>query len=259
MMNWRHTVLLIVSVAIVAVVFLFPAIPQSETYHDFADHRAIAGIRNCLNVLSNAFFLLVGWMGLQFIQRSHSGEGSPFSDSVDRWAYLIFFAAVGATAFGSAYYHLRPDDERLVWDRLPMAVGFMALLAAVVCERTTPKNGLNYLVWLPIWGISSVAYWNFTQRHGEGDLRPYIIVQFGSLVAILLMMALFRPRFTRGTDLLISLAIYGAAKVFEEADKLIFRLGGIVSGHTLKHLAAAISTYWILRMLRLRKRATNPA
>jgi hypothetical protein len=258
-MNWRHSVLLIVSVAIVAVVFLFPAIPQSEAYHEFADQRTFAGIQNCLNVLSNAFFLIVGWMGLRFVQRSPSGKASPFLDSVDRWAYLIFFAAVGATAFGSAYYHLRPDDDRLVWDRLPMAVGFMALLAAIICERTTLENGLWYLVTLPIWGIVSVAYWHFTQQRGEGDLRPYIIVQFGSLVAILLMMALFRPRFTRGTDLLISLAIYGGAKGFEEADKAIFRLGGIVSGHTLKHLAAAISAYWILRMLRLRRPATNAA
>lgn len=35
------------------------------------------------------------------------------------WA--IFFFGVTATAFGSAYYHLRPNDSRLVWDRLPVS------------------------------------------------------------------------------------------------------------------------------------------
>jgi len=257
--SWRHQILLLAAVAIVGVVFLFPAIPQHESYHNFADQRPFLGIQNFLNVLSNVFFLIIGWMGVRFVRASTADEGSPFSDPVDRWAYLVFFCAVAATAVGSAYYHLRPDDDRLVWDRLPMAIGFMALLAAIICERTTPKNGLPYLVTLPIWGIVSVAYWHFTQQRGEGDLRPYIIVQFGSLVAILLMMALFPPRFTRGTDLLISLTIYAGAKTFEETDKLIFRLGGVVSGHTLKHLAAAISTYWILRMLRLRRSATNAA
>lgn len=240
-------------------VFLFPAIPQPESYHNFADQRSFLGIQNFLNVLSNVFFLIVGWMGVRFVWASTADEGSPFSDPVDRWAYLVFFCAVAATAVGSAYYHLRPDDDRLIWDRLPMAVGFMALLAAIICERTTPKNGLRNLVTLPFSGIASVMYWHFTQQRSEGDLRPYIIVQFGSLVAILLMMALFRSRFTRGTDLLISLAIYAGAKAFEEADKVILRLGGIVSGHTLKHVAAAISAYWILQMLRLRRTVTIAA
>lgn len=257
-MNWRHWILLFVSVAIVTIVFLFPAIPQSETYHNFVDQRRFLGVPNFLNVLSNIFFLIVGWIGIRFVRATSSSRSSLFTDSVDRSAYLVFFCAVAATALGSAYYHLHPDDDRLVWDRLPMAVGFMALLAAVVCERATPKNGLRYLVTLPIWGIGSVWYWHVTQRSGQGDLRPYVIAQFGSLAAILLLLALFPPRVTRGADLLISLGIYGGAKAFEEADRGVFNLGGIVSGHTLKHLAAAISAYWVLRMLRQRALITTP-
>ncbi|MGA8142622.1 MAG: hypothetical protein WB987_01900 [Candidatus Acidiferrales bacterium] len=251
-MSWRHWVLLFAMLAIIWSVFLFPAIPQNEAYHNFADHRRLFGVPNLFNVASNVFFLVVGSMGIWFVRTTSVGDGSPFSDSVDRWAYLIFFIAVAATAFGSAYYHLHPDDHALVWDRLPMAVGFLSLLAAVVCERTTPKNGLPYLVLLPAWGAGTVLYWRATEQGGQGDLRPYVIAQFGSLIAILLLMALFRPRFTRGADLLVSLAIYGGAKAFEAADRTIFVAGGIVSGHTLKHVAAAISAYWILRMLRLR-------
>jgi hypothetical protein len=60
-----------------------------------------------------------------------------------------------------------------------MAVAFMALLSAVICERTTPQNGLIYLFTLPIWSVGSVLYCFATQRNGVGDPRPYIIVQFG--------------------------------------------------------------------------------
>jgi hypothetical protein len=248
-MSWRHWVLLLAMLAIIWIVFLFPAIPQDEAYHNFADHRRLVGIPNCLNVASNIFVLIVGVMGMRFVETIPTGDRSPFSDSVDRWAYFIFLLVVAVTALGSAYYHLRPDDDALVWDRLPMAVGFLSLLAAVVCERTTPKNGLRYLMILPIGGAGTVLYWRATEQSGQGDLRPYVIAQFGSLIAILLLMALFRPRFTRGSDLLVSLGIYAIAKAFEAGDRAVFSAGGIVSGHTLKHIAVAISAYWILHML----------
>ena len=41
-------------------------------------------------------------------------------------------------------------------------------------------------------------------------------------------------------------------KALEALDRPIFSAGGLVSGHSLKHVAAAVSTYWILRMLKLR-------
>jgi hypothetical protein len=83
-------------------------------------------------------------------------------------------------------------------------------------------------------------------------LRPYVLVQFGSLPVLLLLLVLFEPRYTRGSDLIIALALYAIAKIFEVADRQIFSLGGIVSGHTLKHVAAALSVYWILWMLQHR-------
>jgi hypothetical protein len=252
-MTWRHWVLLAAMLAIVVITFFFPAIPQDPAYHNFADQRRLLGIPNCLDVASNILFLFVGLTGMRFVQVTPLGGGSPFSDSVDRWSYFIFFIAVGATAFGSGYYHLRPENETLVWDRLPMAVGFLSLLVAVICERTSPRKGVRpLLLFLPILGAASVFYWQASERSGHGDLRPYAIAQFGSLIAILLLMALFRPRFTRGADLLVALAIYASAKALEASDRLLFSAGGIVSGHTLKHIAAAISTYWILRMLKRR-------
>jgi hypothetical protein len=139
-----------------------------------------------------------------------------------------------------------------------MTLGFMSLLAATLNERIGVKIGSLALVPLLLFGIVSVAYWRVTQSQGRGDLRLYVIAQFGSL-AVLLLVALFSPRYTRGSDLIVSLGIYAVAKGFEAVDRNVFDLGGVVSGHTLKHIAAALSAYWVLRMLKLRSPVARAA
>lgn len=235
-MKKRLWILLGATACAAAVLFLLPRIPQSEAYHNFADKRLLLGIPNCLNAASNVFFLFVGIWGFQ-----SCFAASRFRDSRERWPYAAFFVGVTFTAFGSFWYHLNPNDSTLVWDRIPMTIGFMALVAAVVA-----------------FGIASVIYWEMTQQHGHGDLRPYAFAQFGSLLVLVLLIGLFPARYTRTYDLGISLGLYAAAKLFEAADGPIFSALGIISGHTLKHVAAALSAYWIARMLRLR-RTLEPA
>lgn len=253
-MKWRLWILLAVLLAAACFTFLLPPIPQNEAYHNFADQRTLLGIPNCLDVLSNLPFLIVGIWGILVVC-------SPlrFIDDRERLPYLVFFIGVALTAFGSSYYHLRPADDRLVWDRIPMTIGFMGLLSAVIAERISVRAGLGWLAPLLILGVASVFYWRFTEQAGHGDLRPYALVQFGSLFAILLLIALFPPRYTRGADFIVSFGIYALAKLFEAADRAVFSLGYIASGHTLKHLTAAISAYWILRMLQVRRPVARPA
>jgi hypothetical protein len=181
-----------------------------------------------------------------------NSDGFAFTDPRESWSYSTFFLGVTTTAVGSAYYHLNPSDGTLLWDRIPMAIGFMALVSATVSERIGVKARLHLLLPLLMLGVVSVVYWEITQNNGHGDLRPYALAQFGSVVIILLLVGLFPPRYTRGSDLIFALLIYACAKIFEAADGPIFLLGGIASGHTLKHIAAAMSAFWIFRMLRLR-------
>jgi hypothetical protein len=69
------------------------------------------------------------------------------------------------------------------------------------------------------------------------------------------MQLLFPATYTRTGDLLVALGWYVVAKFCENPlDGTIFEAGRVVSGHTLKHLAAALGAYELLRMVKRRER-----
>jgi len=162
------------------------------------------------------------------------------------------FAGLVLTAIGSAYYHLAPGNARLVWDRLPIMIVFMALLAAVIAERVGIVAGLWLFPVLQAAGIGSVLLWRAGELQGHGDLRFYAAVQVYSIL-ILPLILLVPARYTRGSDFAVVVGFYVLAKILEESDRQVFAVGHMVSGHTLKHLAAAAAGYWILRMLQKRE------
>jgi hypothetical protein len=242
--------LLTVAVVIAIIALLLPPIPQPLAYHNFADQRAWLGIPNFGDVVSNLPFAIVGVWGLIFLFTPHAGK---FADPRERWLYVVMFAGLILTAFGSAYYHLAPGNARLVWDRIPIMIVFMALLAAVIGERVGMGAGLWLFPVLQAAGVGSVLLWRAGELHGHGDLRFYAAVQVYAILVLLLVL-LFPPKYTRGSDFAVVVGFYVLAKILEEADRQVFALGGgVVSGHTLKHLAAAAAGYWILRMLKKRE------
>lgn len=229
--------------------FLLPATPQPLDYHDFADHRALLGIANFLDVASNLGFLLVALAGLAVVFRPLTAFAAPS----ERWPYAVFFLGMLLTAAGSAYYHLAPDNARLFWDRLPMTVAFMALVSAQLVDRIDTRVGLVLLLPMLVVGAASVVYWRATEQAGAGNVVPYGMLQAYS-VMILLVIALLQPsRYSRGNDIYWVFAAYVLAKLFELLDKPLLALGHLVSGHTLKHVAAAVGGYFVCRML-LRRR-----
>lgn len=241
---------LLLAVGVGAAAFLAPRADLPPSYHHFADQRGFFGIPNFSDVASNVAFFLVGLWGLAFLTRK-SSDGQ-FVHARERWPYFLVFLGLVLTAFGSAYYHLAPDNARLVWDRLPMTIVFMPLVAAMIAERANFKLGLWLLPVLIAIGVGSVIQWHSTVLHGAGDLRFYAAVQVYAMLA--LVAALLLPsRYTGDADLVCVIAFYVIAKVAETADRRIFSLGHIVSGHTMKHLSAAAAGFWILRMLQKRK------
>jgi len=231
---------------------VLPPMAQSLEYHEFADARAAFGIANFSDVVTNLPFVFIGAFGLAMLFRK--GSGVAFRDAGERWIYATFFFGIATTSAGSAFYHLAPDNARLVWDRLPMTIGFMSLLAAATAERIDLKAGVRLLVPLVLLGLASVAYWRLSAAVGTENLRPYMAVQYGSIALILAMAVLFPSAYTRANDIYVVAALYGLAKAAEYFDRGIFRATSEISGHSLKHLIAAFAVYQILRMLQMRAR-----
>jgi hypothetical protein len=246
-------ILLIIPAIVIAAIALFiPPIAQPLSYHNFADHRAWLGITNFGDVVSNLPFAIVGIRGLTVM---FTPGAARFTDRRERWFYLVMFASLILTAFGSSYYHLSPNNARLVWDRIPIMIVFMALLAAVIAERGSVPVGLALFPVLEVVGVASVLYWRSSELRGHGDLRFYAAVQVYAIL-ILLLTLLLPPKYTHGADFAVVVGLYLLAKILEESDRQVFAAGHIVSGHTLKHIAAALAGYSILRMLEKREFVT---
>jgi hypothetical protein len=136
-----------------------------------------------------------------------------------------------------------------------MTLSFMAFFAAIVGEHLSPALGQRLLWPLSAVGIATVVYWHVTETAGDGDLRPYGLLQFLPLALIPLIL-LRHPSRLRGTRYLWAvLAAYALAKGAEAADEWIFGLTGFISGHSLKHLLAAGGGMAFLIALRERRPA----
>jgi hypothetical protein len=214
---------------------------QDPSYHDFADRRPFFGIPNFFDVISNIPFAFIGIAGIRFCLRNPVGPLRP--------AWIALFSGVAFVSMGSAYYHWEPDNETLVWDRLPMTIGFAALFVTLVGEYASPRVGKAILVPALLLGTSSVFYW-----HLLDDLRLYLWVQGVPLMTIPVVLALFRSGFSHRWLLLGALGCYVLAKICEMGDRVVFAwTQGLISGHSLKHLLSALGMFAILWMLENRR------
>lgn len=232
--NRRVLVLLALMAASLVGLLLLPAIAQDQSYHEFADQRTLFGIPNFWNVVSNFPFVAIGAVGLWQFRRN---------PAID-----VLFLGILLTGFGSAYYHLDPNDRTLFWDRLPMAISFMAILAISIEERVDAKAGTVLLWPLIAVGVFSLLLWRWT-----GDLRLYGWVQFFPCLALPLLFLLFPAKYSGTSYWIVAAALYALAKLFEFYDSAIYSMGSILSGHTLKHIAAAAACVAVLRHFQKRQ------
>jgi hypothetical protein len=243
--NRLKIILAIVAVAIIATLGIDP-ISQPQDYHNFADRRGLLNIPNFCNVLSNLPFVIVGILGMRLVGLGRASGGLVELQGI----YLTFFAGVFLTGFGSAYYHYHPDNQSLLWDRLPMTIAFMALFGAILGEYISSRCALKLFVPLLVFGIASVVYWYVSELNGNGDLRAYILVQFLPVLLIPLILLLFHSSLNGNRYIWGIIGVYTASKLMELFDIEIYSVSGTISGHSLKHLTAAFGTfifYWALR------------
>jgi hypothetical protein len=240
--RWRAPALLAALFGPLAALLILPPIADDPQYYSLADTRALFGIPSFLNVASNAAFLVVGLIGFLYcVRRRPSGATT---------SWTLFFAGTALVAFGSGHYHWSPGPDTLVWDRLPMTIAFMGLFAALVSEHLGERLERAVLPAAIALGLGSVLWWHYT-----GDLRIYAWVQFAPLLAIVLLLALFPARYSHRSYLAYGLGFYVLAKAAEIADGRMAALtSGALSGHTLKHLLAALAPFCVYLMLRARRK-----
>jgi hypothetical protein len=219
-------------------VFLLDPIPQDPAYHAFADRRELFGVPNFWNVATNLPFLVVGLLGWSWLRR--------IGDAQLATHYRVLCTAIALVALGSGWYHLAPSNASLVWDRLPMTVAFITLFTALLADRISWLLGRALLWPLAVAGIASIAWWARTEAVGAGDLRAYALVQFLPMILAPLMLLFWRDGSLAARPLWLAIGAYALAKLAEHFDAAIFAAIGF-GGHALKHLAAALATWWIVR------------
>ena len=133
-----------------------------------------------------------------------------------------------------------------------MTLSFAALLALIVEERVSEAAGA-VLLWPALAvGAFSLLLWRWID-----DLRLYFWVQFFPAFAAILLFSLYPARYTGAYYWIVAMVLYAVAKLFEFTDEVIYSAGGLVSGHTLKHLAAAAACFAILRYFQVRHPAAT--
>ena len=251
-LSFSQRVAILAGLLIVGLIVLLQIapIPQDPDYHLFADTRAFIGIPNFSDSMSNIGFAVAGILGMLTVLGAQRYR--IFAIPADARPYAVFFIGIALIALGSVYYHLEPSNERLLWDRLPMSIAFMAFAAVVVSDRIQQTAGNGWLlILLVVLGMLSLLYWYFTEMRGHGDLRFYAFVQFYPIVLLPVVLWLFPDyRYTMGRYLGWVIVWFVLSKIMEHFDREIFNLTShTVSGHTLKHLAAAAGSLVVLRML----------
>ncbi|NOR29041.1 MAG: alkaline phytoceramidase [Lutibacter sp.] len=225
-----YSIISLAFIAILGMFFLSPII-QNEDYHNFSDTNTIFNIPNFWNVISNIPFLIVGVLGLFKLKSITNYKAQ----------YLIFFLGVSLVSFGSSYYHLYPTSDTLIWDRLPMTIAFMALFSIIISEFINREIGQKTLIPALIIGGLSVLYWVVFK-----DLRFYALVQFYPLLAIPVILVFYKSKYNLTSGYWMLLIAYVIAKILEHFDSEIHNFLTIISGHSLKHIAAAVGIFILL-------------
>lgn len=249
------TALMAMSLAAIALAVFFPMLsdllPQIPTSghshvhahgHAFIDARSFLGIPNGLDVISNIPFLFAGVWGLVVLGRRTVPNAS------ERHIYRaaqIFFIGLLLTCLGSSLFHWAPSDFGLMIDRLSMAVAFAGVISFAAGSRLGESAaGQATPLLLTLAPLAAVAAFSLH------NVLPWAVVQFGG-VALIVWLATLPKRDGSALNLWALIAWYALAKLFEAQDSAVFELTqGIVSGHSLKHLAACMAAWPVITALK---------
>jgi len=258
------------------------SVSQMLDYHYHLDTRkgSLFGIMipNFFDVVSNVIFAVVGFIG--FLECVILLPTKILMSGSEKTSWYLFFIGFFLVSVGSAYYHWRPNNWTLVWDRLPMTFVFMAMYY-ISQQLFLPESEISLFGNLFVGGLSMLI-WYFSLYLNKGEINkvqinylgnndgtgltrpeaqklinqvkprlrdqllPYYVVQFYPLIVQLYMLI----NWPSSAELKIyyvlpPFILYLIAKILEGADLVSDKfykqtLKGVISGHSLKHLAAGI-------------------
>lgn len=233
-----YSLISLLAIITLSLFFSIDSIPQDIKYHLFADSQRYFNLPNTFNVISNIPFFLVGIFALWQLTTHDKNKLNIVVENYP--AYFILFLGTMLIGIGSGYYHLNPNNNSLVWDRLPMTLSFMALYSIIIGEFISIKLGRILLLPLLFLGLASVLYWWYTETQGIGDLRFYAVVQFFPMLTIPIMLLCFSCSTIKPSRYWFLILCYFMAKLFEFYDQQIYDFLTIISGHSIKHLLPAL-------------------
>lgn len=236
-----ETALLLATLLAVLVACMGPFVAQHAHYHAFADQRAWPSLPYAMDVWSNVPFALGGVWGLVALQRLWL----PSESRTQQALAALFFVGLLCTALCSSVYHWNPDNAGLALDRLGMVVAFAGLLGLATADRVSARAGLVIAGLVLLLGPLAVLAWA-----GTGNLLAWVVLQGGGMVLVVVL-AMRRPvKGAWGLPLLSVMAIYTLAKLLELEDHTVFAwTQGLVSGHSLKHVAAALAAWPVISVM----------
>ena len=239
--------LLAACLALAALSVSGPSITQSSHWHTFADQRHLSGIPNAMDVLSNLAFASFGAIGAWRIRRLPTGQVS-----LAQWQLAgLFFAGLLITAACSGWYHLQPNDNRLAVDRFGMTIAFASLLGLAAATRVCDRAGLAITLSVLMGGT-----WSIQTSLASNNVLPWAALQFGGMAMMLGLGCLRKRTGALAVSWVTVILLYALAKVSEHFDTQVYHLSaGLVSGHTLKHLAASCAAWPVLRAVERAGRA----
>lgn len=238
--KWALVIICAISSVVILVAFSVEPISQNLSYHQFSDSRKFLFLPNFFDVISNLPFFVFGLLGLKRWKKNRLEIVAQIKEQ-----YFTLFFGLVLLAFGSGYYHLWPNNQTLVWDRIPMTLIFMSLFSIIVAEFISVKISKRLFGPLLLVGVASVIYWHISETNGQGDLRLYALVQFLPVLIIPIILLGFKSDFSHAHFYWLVLCCYLFAKIFEHFDEQIFSNLGFISGHSLKHLCAGLGV-WLL-------------
>ena len=235
------------TVLLIIAALWYGKVEQAQSYYLFADDRTFFGIPNGLDVMSNLAIVYPGVIGLMLVYERQK-NGHEYRDPIEQTIQYCLFLGMVLTFLGSVWFHLNPNDSTLVWDRLAMTVVMACYCSLIIADRYSIDLAKRIHFPLISIGLLSVIYWEYS-----GDLRPYFFFKMQPVILVAILLVYGKKTYDRAADYIISMSLVLVATLTENIDKIIFDNLDIISGHTMKHIIAGISLWWIMRMIQKRK------